>query len=242
MRSRWHKAPQRRRGRASCRAGARGRDALASLGRRARGIPAGGGARVTATRSASRPATIAETAVVADDAQIGVATRIWHHAQVREGARVGRECNVGKGVYVGAGVVIGDRCKVENNASLFEGLTLEDGVFVGPHVCFTNDRRPRATNPDGSLQTATDWELGHTTVRRGASIGAGAIVLPGLEIGRYAMVGAGSVVTGDVPAHALMVGNPARRIGWLCFCRGERSDTGPAAGGELRCARCGESG
>jgi acetyltransferase-like isoleucine patch superfamily enzyme len=194
---------------------------------------------VTATRSETRPATIADTAVVARGAQVGVGTRIWHHAQIREGARVGRECNVGKGVYVGAGVVIGDRCKIENNASLFEGLTLEDGVFVGPHVCFTNDRRPRATNPDGTLQTADDWELGRTTVRRGASIGAGAIVLPGREIGRYAMVGAGAVVTRDVPAHEVVVGNPARHIGWICLCGRERSETPPAAGEDLRCARCG---
>jgi acetyltransferase-like isoleucine patch superfamily enzyme len=194
---------------------------------------------VTATRSETRPATIADTAVVVRGAQVGVGTRIWHHAQIREGARVGRECNVGKGVYVGAGVVIGDRCKIENNASLFEGLTLEDGVFVGPHVCFTNDRRPRATNPDGTLQTAADWELGRTTVRRGASIGAGAIVLPGLEIGRYAMVGAGAVVTRDVPAHEVVVGNPARHIGWICLCGRERSETPPAAGKDLRCARCG---
>ncbi|TMF61338.1 MAG: N-acetyltransferase [Chloroflexi bacterium] len=197
---------------------------------------------MTATKPEARAATIADTAVVAPDARIAAGTRVWHHAQVREGARIGRECNIGKGVYVGAGVVIGDRCKVENNASLFEGLTVEDGVFVGPHVVFTNDRRPRATNPDGSLQTAADWELGHTTVRRGASIGAGAIVLPDLEIGRYAMIGAGAVVTRDVPAHALVIGNPARRIAWICVCGRERSDTGPAAGGELRCTRCGESG
>ena len=197
---------------------------------------------MTATKPEARAATIADTAVVAPDARIAAGTRVWHHAQVREGARIGRECNIGKGVYVGAGVVIGDRCKVENNASLFEGLTVEDGVFVGPHVVFTNDRRPRATNPDGSLQTAADWVLGHTTVRRGASIGAGAIVLPDLEIGRYAMIGAGAVVTRDVPAHALVLGNPARRIAWICVCGRERSDTGPAAGGELRCTRCGESG
>ena len=194
---------------------------------------------MTATSSEPRPATIADTAVVAPDAQLGVGTRVWHHAQVREGARIGRECNVGKGVYVGAGVVIGDRCKIENNASLFEGLTLEEGVFVGPHVVFTNDRRPRATNPDGTLQTADDWELGRTTVRRGASIGAGAIVLPGLEIGRYAMVGAGSVVTRDLPPHELVVGNPVRHIGWICACGRERSETPPASGTELRCARCG---
>ena len=193
---------------------------------------------MTTTRSQARPATIADTAVVAGDARIGDGTRVWHHAQVREGARIGGECNVGKGVYVGAGVLIGDRCKIENNASLFEGLIIEDGVFVGPHVVFTNDRRPRATNPDGSLQTAADWELGRTTVRRGASIGAGAVVLPGLEIGRFAMVGAGAVVTRDVPPHALVVGNPARPIGWICACGRERFAAAPQEGTELRCPRC----
>ena len=181
---------------------------------------------------------IADTAVVSEDAVVGPATRVWHFAQVREGARIGAQCNIGKGVYVGAGVVIGDRCKVENNASLFEGLTVEDGVFIGPHVVFTNDMRPRATNPDGSLQTAADWTMEHTTVRRGASIGAGAIVIPGLEIGRYAMIGAGAVVTHDVPAHALVVGNPAKQIGWICVCGRERMPNGPRGDEELRCDRC----
>jgi acetyltransferase-like isoleucine patch superfamily enzyme len=181
---------------------------------------------------------IAETAVVAESAAIGPGTRIWHFAQVRERAQVGDECNVGKGVYIGADVVVGRRCKIENDASLFEGLTVEDGVFIGPHVVFTNDRRPRATNPDGTLQTADDWVLERTTVRRGASIGAGAIVVPGVEIGRYAMVGAGAVVTRDVPAHALVTGNPARRIGWVCVCGRERMAEGPRGDDDLRCARC----
>lgn len=181
---------------------------------------------------------IAETAVVAPDATIGPGTRIWHFAQVREGAHVGAECNVGKGAYIGAGVVVGDRCKIENNASLFEGLTVEDGVFIGPHAVFANDRLPRATNPDGTLQTAEDWEMGRTTVRRGASLGAGAVVMPGLEIGRYAMVGAGAVVTRSVPAHALVAGNPARRIGWICACGRERTGQGPNEGEEVRCSRC----
>jgi len=183
-------------------------------------------------------AVIADTAVVAPDAIVGPATRVWHFAQIREGARIGAQCNVGKGVYVGAGVVVGDRCKIENDASLFEGLTVEDAVFIGPHVVFTNDRSPRATNPDGSPQTAADWEMGRTTVRRGASLGAGAIVMPGLEIGRSAMVGAGAVVTHDVPAHAVVVGNPARQIGWICVCGRERMAAGPRGDEELRCARC----
>jgi UDP-2-acetamido-3-amino-2,3-dideoxy-glucuronate N-acetyltransferase len=185
----------------------------------------------------ARP-VVADTAVVAADAIIGPATRVWHFAQVREGARVGAQCNIGKGVYVGVGVVIGDRCKVENNASLFEGLTIEDAVFIGPHVVFTNDLRPRATNADGSPQTAADWTMGRTTVRHGASIGAGAIIIPGLEIGRYAMVGAGAVVTRDVPAHALVLGNPARRVSWICVCGHERMVEGPRGDAELRCPRC----
>ena len=184
------------------------------------------------------PPFIAATAVVASDVIVGPATKVWHFAQIRERARVGAMCNVGKGVYIGADVVVGDRCKIENNASLFEGLVVEDAVFIGPHVVFTNDRLPRATNPDGTLQTADDWTLGHTTVRRGASIGAGAVIVPDIEIGRYAMVGAGAVVTHDVPAHALVLGNPARQVGWVCMCGRERMPSGPTGGQELRCARC----
>ena len=181
---------------------------------------------------------IADTAVVSDDAVIGPATRIWHFAQVREKARIGAECNVGKGAYVGAGVVVGNRCKIENNASLFEGLTVEDAVFIGPHVVFTNDKLPRSTNPDGTLQTAADWVMGRTIVRRGASIGAGAVIVPDVEIGRYAMIGAGAVVTHDVPAHALVVGNPANQVGWICVCGRERMASGPRGEEELRCGRC----
>ena len=158
------------------------------------------------------------TADVSPDATIGEGTQIWHEAQVREGVHIGRACILGKGVYVDAGVVIGDRCKVQNRASIFHGVTLEDAVFVGPHVVFANDRFPRATNPEGSPKSDADWTVEPTLVRHGASIGAGAVVLPGITIGAAAMVAAGAVVTADVPAHAIVKGNPARFAGWACDC------------------------
>lgn len=188
---------------------------------------------------AVEPPFIHATAIVAPTASVGNGTKVWAFAQIREDAVIGVECNVGTGAYVGAGVVVGDRCKIENNASLFEGLTVERGVFIGPHVVFTNDQRPRATNPDGSLQTVADWTQGHGTVREGASVGAGAIILPGVEIGRSALVGAGAVVTRDVPPHGVVLGNPARLGGYVCLCGLTRTETfKPDKGGVLRCNRC----
>jgi acetyltransferase-like isoleucine patch superfamily enzyme len=162
--------------------------------------------------------TIHPTADVSKDAQIGDDTRVWHEAQVREGARIGRECILGKGVYVDRDVVIGDRCKIQNRASVFHGVTLEDGVFVGPHALLANDRFPRAVNVDGTLKTDDDWVIEPSLIREGASIGAGAIVLPGLTVGHWAMIGAGAVVTANVEDHAIMRGNPARLAGWACVC------------------------
>lgn len=180
------------------------------------------------------------TADVSPDAAIGPGTSIWNQAQVREGARIGARCIIGKNVYVDAGVVIGDDVKVQNNVSLFHGVTIEDGVFIGPHVCFTNDRVPRAVNPDGTLKTDADWEVSPILVRYGAALGANATILPGVTIGRWAMVGSGSVVTRGVAAHELVAGNPARRLGSACRCgQPLRDDDGGAFVGA--CPRCGSA-
>ena len=182
------------------------------------------------------------TADVSPSAQVGEGTWIWHQAQVREGARVGRDCVLGKGVYVDHDVHIGDRCKLQNGASLFFGTILEDGVFVGPGAILANDRRPRAINPDGSLKTEDDWQVGQIRVKQGASLGAGCIVLPDVTIGRFAMVGAGAIVTRDVPDHGLVTGNPARLVGYVCVCGqslGPKSDSTNAQ--ELQCWQCGKT-
>jgi UDP-2-acetamido-3-amino-2,3-dideoxy-glucuronate N-acetyltransferase len=176
------------------------------------------------------------SAFVSDSAELGPGTKVWHLAQVREGARIGAECILGKGAYVGEGVHIGSQVKIQNGASIFPGTTIEDGVFVGPHVCFTNDRYPRAINADGSLKSADDWEVGRILVRSGASIGAGAVLVAGITVGRWALVGAGSVVVRDVPDHGLVAGNPAVQLGYVCVCAHRLQEVGP---GRLVCDSCG---
>lgn len=167
-----------------------------------------------------RPTTpqVHSTADVSPEARVGAGTRIWHHAHVREGASIGDECVVGRNVYIGADVKIGSQVKIGNNASVYEGVVLEDGVFVGPHAILTNDRNPRSITPDGRLKGPDDWVQGKTVVRRGASLGAGAIVITGMVIGEFALVAAGAVVTHDVPAYGLVRGNPARLAGTACCC------------------------
>ena len=180
------------------------------------------------------------SAEVSPRARVGKGTQVWNEAQIREGAVVGEHCIIGKGAYIDRDVVIGSNVKIENRASVYRGVTLEDGVFVGPHVSFTNDRYPRSVTPEGRLRTDADWEPERTLVREGASLGAGAVVLPGLVIGRWAMVGAGSLVARDVPDHALVVGSPARHVGYVCEC-GKRLEPEGAAGGRWRCPECGRS-
>jgi acetyltransferase-like isoleucine patch superfamily enzyme len=158
---------------------------------------------------------IAASADVAADAVIGDGSSIWHLAQVREGARLGRDCVVGRGAYIGTGVQLGDACKVQNYALVYEPATLADGVFIGPAVVLTNDTYPRAINPDGTLKSAHDWTPVGVTIERGASIGARATCVAPVTIGEWATVAAGAVVVKDVPAHALVAGVPARRIGWV---------------------------
>lgn len=158
------------------------------------------------------------TAEVSPEAHIGEGARIWRQVHVREHAQIGESSVIGKGVYIGAGVHIGSNVKIQNHVSVFEGVTLEDGVFVGPHVCFTNDLLPRAITPEGKLKSAEDWEVTPTLVKYGASIGAGSIIICGITIGEFALVGAGSVVTRDVPPYALVFGNPAHHRGYVCRC------------------------
>ena len=161
---------------------------------------------------------IHSTAEVSDKASLGEGTSIWHQCQIREDARIGEKCILGRGVYVDAGVSIGNNVKIQNYVSIYHGVTIEDGVFIGPHVCFTNDMRPRAINPDSSLKAADDWVLTLTVVKRGAALGANSTIRCGVTIGEWSMVGAGSVVTRDVPDYGLVAGNPARLHGYVCPC------------------------
>jgi UDP-2-acetamido-3-amino-2,3-dideoxy-glucuronate N-acetyltransferase len=160
-------------------------------------------------------AQVVESADVDPRAQIGEGTRVWHLAQVREDAVVGAECIIGRGAYVGPGVRLGDNVKLQNYALVYEPAQLGDGVFVGPAAVLTNDEYPRAVTPEGRLKTGDDWHAVGVIVGDGASIGARAVCVAPVTIGRWALIAAGAVVVKDVPDFALMVGVPARRVGWV---------------------------
>lgn len=158
---------------------------------------------------------IVDSAQVSDEATIGEGCSIWDYAQVREGAVLGQNCILGRGAYIDAGVHLGDNCKVQNYALVYEPAKIGKGVFIGPAAVLTNDQWPRAVNPDGSLKSASDWEAVGVTIHDGAAIGARSVCIAPCTIGEWATVGAGSVVTKDVPNYALVVGVPARQIGWV---------------------------
>ena len=155
-----------------------------------------------------------------DDVVIGEGTKIWHFCHIQSGARIGEKCSLGQNVNVSNNVTIGNGCKLQNNVSLYEGVTLEDHVFCGPSCVFTNDLTPRAKYPKGSAAYVK------TLVKEGATIGANATIVCGISIGRWAMIGSGAVVTKDVKDHALMVGVPARQMGWVCECGSRFDDDG----------------
>lgn len=182
------------------------------------------------------------TAEVSPRAQIGEGTSIWNNVQVREDVVIGQNCILSKDVYIDFGVRIGSYVKIQNGVSVYHGVTIEDGVFVGPNVCFTNDKYPRAINPDGSLKGGTDWEVAETLIQYGAALGARAVILPGVTVGEWAMVAAGAVVTRDVPPYGLVVGHPARLTGFVCPC-GIRLEPDRLDGDTMhaRCSRCGRA-
>jgi UDP-2-acetamido-3-amino-2,3-dideoxy-glucuronate N-acetyltransferase len=165
---------------------------------------------------------------------VGAGTRIWAFAHVMRGARVGSQCNIGGGAFVEAGAILGDRVTLKNQVLVWDGVRIEDEAFVGPGVIFTNDARPRSprmAQVGRRYEDPARWRR-TTVVGRGASLGAGAVILPGLTIGAFALVGAGAVVTRDVAPHRVVLGNPARPAGWACTC-------GARLGADLACPACG---
>jgi UDP-2-acetamido-3-amino-2,3-dideoxy-glucuronate N-acetyltransferase len=173
------------------------------------------------------------TAIVDNGVSLGSDTKVWHFVHIMEGAEIGKKCVLADYVYVGRGVKIGNNVKLENRATVYEGVTIEDNVFVGPHVTFTNDPYPRSFNKD--------WKILPTHVQEGSSIGAGTVIRCGVTIGEYVLIGAGSVVTANIPSHALVYGNPARIRGFVCRCgRKLVAEEKTKAHVSMRCLVCNE--
>ncbi len=180
---------------------------------------------------------IHETAEIEDGASVGKGTKVWHQAQVMSGATIGENSNLGKGVFIAAGVVVGSRVKIQNYVSLYKGVTIEDDVILGPHVTFTNDLYPRASDKE--------YTVYETLVKQGTSIGANSTIVCGVTLNEYSMIAAGAVVTCDVPAFALVTGNPGRIAGYVCKCGMridiEKSPTQDKKSKSVECSRCGAS-
>jgi len=186
----------------------------------------------------NKKAQVHPSAEVSDKASIGEGTKVWHQAQIRENTSIGQDCVISKNVYIDHSVKIGNKVKVQNNCSIYQAF-IEDGVFIGPHVCFTNDKVPRAVDIDGNPKSGNvenkDWKSETITIKEGASVGAAAVLLPGITIGKFAMIGSGSVVTKDIPDFALAYGNPAQLRGYVCKC-GEKLEEGQKPG--ENCGKC----
>jgi UDP-2-acetamido-3-amino-2,3-dideoxy-glucuronate N-acetyltransferase len=159
--------------------------------------------------------SISQSANVSAQAQLDSSCKVWDHSQIRERVSISENCVIGRNVYIGPGVTIGVNCKIQNNALIYEPANIGDGVFIGPGVVFTNDLNPRATNANGKLKQGTDWTLSGVNVGDGASLGANVTCVAPVNIGSWSMVGAGSVVIENVPDYGLVVGNPARQVGWV---------------------------
>ncbi len=191
-------------------------------------------------------ARVHASADLESDVSIGPRASVWNRAVLRTGASVGADCIIGRDAFIDEGVHLGDRVKVQNGALVYHGVTVGNGVFIGPGAILTNDRYPRAITATGELARGDDWTVSPIELRDGCSIGAGAVVVAGATIGRFATVGAGAVVTRDVPDFALVAGNPARRLGWVCACGSRLADTTgasaaarPSADAPLNCPKCG---
>ncbi|HEX8939517.1 MAG TPA: acyltransferase [Candidatus Limnocylindrales bacterium] len=193
-------------------------------------------------------ARVHPTADLEADVSVGHGSSVWHRAVLRVGASVGAECIIGRDAFIDEGVRLGDRVKVQNGALVYHGVSVEDGVFIGPGAILTNDRYPRAITATGALARGDDWTVSPIRLRHGCSIGAGAVVVAGADVGRFATVGAGAIVTRHVPDHALVAGNPARRLGWVCACgarlrdaAGSPAPADPDPEAVLDCGACGRT-